>query len=550
MKKFLSVIICLCMSMVLLAGCGGSPAGSGKGADAGKTADSGKGADAGKAADSGKSTEASTNTDAGTSGDASDAGDGKADGGDDGWSYDFSDRPHYTIKIMMFGDANSEDSDAVAAKLSEITEEKLNADVELVRIGFGSFETQLNLALSSGEELDLFNPHILGLTTLANNGQAMEMDDLLDNYGKKLKELISEEDWKCTSVNGKIYAVPSNKEKAHGIGFCMRKDVLDGIGVSVEDIHSLDDLHDVLVKVKEANPDLYPIVTNYGNLFYAVPVDGLGDVKNLGVLLDPYGSKELKVENYYESDFYKDICKRMYQWNKEGLIMPDGSTNSEGAKQLIKAGKGFGQFLNGNPVIEVERSLACGTEMVYWELKEPISCTDDAAYGMCIGENSGDPERAMALIELMYTDPEVANLVINGIEGQHYQIIDKENGVIDYPEGKDIANVGYSRYPYGWPNQQISMIWNGYSLDMWEKYKQYNESAVQSPAKGFIYDNSNVLNEITACANIVDKYNAALMCGSLNPDEVLENFNKELYDAGLDKIMADKQEQLNAWAGK
>lgn len=540
MRRLLAIIISLCMSMALLAGC----AGGGKNPPAGQAPETTKDSkdtavkDGEGAADS---------EDAGSKKDSESSG-GNADDSNGGWSYDFSDRPHYTIKIMMFGDANSEDCDAVAAKLSEITEEKLNADVELVRVGFGSFETQLNLALSSGEELDIFNPHAMGLTTFVNNGQIKELDELLDTYGKQLKQLIPEEDWQCTSVNGKIYSVPSNKEKAHGIGFIMRKDILDEVGMTVADIHDLDDLHDVLVKVKESHPDLYPIVTNYGSLFYSLPIDSLGDSNNLGVLTDPYNSDSLTVENFYESDFYKEICTRMYQWNKEGLLMPDGSTNSEGAKQLIKAGKGFGQFINENPVTETERSLACGTDMVYWEYKQPISMTDDAAYGMCIGENSGDPERAMALLELMYTDFEVSNLVINGIEGMHYQIVDKENNIIDYPEGKDISNVGYSRYPYGWPNEQLSMVWNGYSLDIWEQYSRYNDSAIQSPAKGFIFDNSGVLNEISACSNIVGKYNNALLCGSLDPDEVLEKFNTELYDAGLDTIMKAKQEQLNAWA--
>ena len=538
MRRFLALAIGLCMVMTVFAGCGGS------GEDPGEKQDPGKEQDAAGSAAEGSETAENAGQTVGEEGGESAGEEGESDG----WDYDFSDRPHYTIKIMMFGDANSEDCDAVAAKLSEITEEKLNADVELTRVGFGSFETQLNLALSSGEELDLFNPHAMGLTTLVNNGQVMELDGLLDNYGKRLKEEISEEDWKCASVNGSIYTVPSNKEKAHGIGFVMRKDILDETGVKVEDIKDLDDLHDVLVIVKEKHPELYPVVTNYGSLFYSLPVDPLGDSNYLGVLQDPYTSSDLTVENFYESDFYREICERMFRWSKEGLIMPDASTNSEGAKQLIQAGKGFGQFINENPVTETERSVACGTEMVYWEYRQPVSMTSDAAYGMCISENSGDPERTMALIELMYTDPEVANLVINGIEGMHYQVIDEENGIIDYVDGQDMSSVGYSRYPYGWPNQQLSMIWNGYSADMWERYREYNESAVQSPAKGFIFDNTAVLNEITACSNIVGKYNNALLCGSLDQAEAIDKFNAELYDAGLQAIIDEKQAQLDAWA--
>lgn len=35
-----------------------------------------------------------------------------------------------------------------------------------------------------------------------------------------------------------------------------------------------------------------------------------------------------------------------------------------------------------------------------------------------------NPEAAAALIYLMATDPDVENLLINGIEGQHYQVLE------------------------------------------------------------------------------------------------------------------------------
>ena len=59
---------------------------------------------------------------------------------------------------MAFGDADTDMLEKISAALSEITEEKLNCDVELTRIGFASYMQQLNLMLSSGDELDLFVP--------------------------------------------------------------------------------------------------------------------------------------------------------------------------------------------------------------------------------------------------------------------------------------------------------------------------------------------------------------------------------------------------------
>ena len=46
---------------------------------------------------------------------------------------------------------------------------------------------------------------------------------------------------------------------------------------------------------------------------------------------------------------------------------------------------------------------------------------------------------------------------------------------------------------------------------------------------------------------MVNKYHKALLCGALNPDETLPQFNQELKDAGIDAIIAEKQKQLDAW---
>ena len=40
------------------------------------------------------------------------------------------------------------------------------------------------------------------------------------------------------------------------------------------------------------------------------------------------------------------------------------------------------------------------------------------------------------------------------------------------------------------------------------------------------------------------------MCGSVDVDSTLEEFNKALYDAGLQTVMDAKQEQLDAWVAQ
>ena len=66
-------------------------------------------------------------------------------------------------------------------------------------------------------------------------------------------------------------------------------------------------------------------------------------------------------------------------------------------------------------------------------------------------------------------------------------------------------------------------------------------------AFGFSFDATQVANEITACTNVVNKYHKALVCGALDPETTLPQFNSELKDAGIDAIIEEKQAQLDAW---
>ena len=57
-----------------------------------------------------------------------------------------------------------------------------------------------------------------------------------------------------------------------------------------------------------------------------------------------------------------------------------------------------------------------------------------------------------------------------------------------------------------------------------------------------------VLNEVTACNNVVTKYHNALIGGQLDPSTTIPEFVAELEKAGIDKIIAEKQRQMDEWA--
>ena len=97
-------------------------------------------------------------------------------------------------------------------------------------------------------------------------------------------------------------------------------------------------------------------------------------------------------------------------------------------------------------------------------------------------------------------------------------------------------------------NQMNTYLWSNEDPQKWEKFKAFNESSTKSPALGFVWDPTNVKNEVAACANVKTEFNAPLFTGSIDPEKYLPQYIQKMKEAGLDKIIAEKQKQLDEWA--
>ena len=464
---------------------------------------------------------------------------------------DLSQQEPYTVKIMMLDEGKTEIVDEVAAAASKITQEKFNTTIELVRVGWGSWAQQVALTLTSGEKLDLFPAFALdsSLATLVSNGQILPMTELLKGAGADTYGMVPAEDWACTTIGGEIYGVPFNKGKQNVYGASCDETIAKELGIDLDAIKTLDDFEAALAKVKAAYPDMYPLATDNQRLKVMVPSDSLGDPREivLGALVNALDSSTT-VENLYASDAYKDFVYRMYDWAQKGYIMPDGVSNTESGTNLIRAGAAFANFYTGPaPDTEARISREVGKPIKDVEFFEHYKTTSETSPCWSIAANSEQPERAMQVLNEMYTNQELANIFIYGIEGKTYEFVDDAKTTIDYPEGVDAANAGYAFDHWAWPNMLLSYVWEGYPADVYKEYETFNAGGTPSPAYGFAFDNQNVLNEYTACTNVVLKYVEALNCGSMNPEGNLEKFNQELVDNGIETIVAEKQKQLDAW---
>ncbi|RCW47498.1 ABC transporter substrate-binding protein [Paenibacillus prosopidis] len=449
-----------------------------------------------------------------------------------------------TMAYFTFGSV-PKDQLLIEEALNKITIAKLNTTVKLLPISFGAWQNQINLMLTSNEKLDLMA--IFG-NTYANQvakGQLTELDDLLANQGKGIVEALGAEYANAAKINGKTYAVPTIRDLAQKYGFYMPKTLVDKYNLNLSQVKTLDDLEPILKTIKEKEPKLIPLV----NSVSSSPItsfntrDSLGD--DMGVLLN--NGQDLKVVNWFETEEYATVLKKMREWYLAGYIAKDAVTVKESKSDIFKAGKGAGTLAAMKPGFDVQEARQSGTPIVSVEMLPPVAKTSTVTNVMWgIAKNSKNPERAMQFLNLMYTDKEIINLLDWGIEGKHY--VKVSENVIDYPQGVTASDVGYSGLGWLFGNQFLSYIFKGDDEKLWEKMKEFNTIAIKSKALGFTFDSTSVKTEFAAVTNVMTQYRIALECGALDPDKSLPEFIKKLKDAGIDKIINEKQKQLDAWA--
>lgn len=445
--------------------------------------------------------------------------------------------------------------------INAITVPKINVEVELLGISIGSWTEQIMLMIAGGEKLDAFVTIPGGpahFNSMVANKQLMPLNDLLDQYGKETKEVVGETLLSGTTVNGNIYAITSLFNKVSSTYIAMRTDLLEKYNLDASNIKTVADLEAIFKTIKDNEPTLTPLVGssegNVANLPGLYIKDTLADSELFDVVGD--GTNMLgivkfdeagKIISQYETPEYLESVTRVHSWYEQGFVYQDSATTKETAQELVKGGKAFGYFFQGEEGAKVQQDAQTGYDMTVVEImKNPVTTDMILKFTWGIPVTSTNAEAAMKFLNLTYTDSEVLNLIDWGIEGKHY--VQKEDGTIGYPEGVTRETTGYGiNADFMFGNQYLSKVWEGNTADLRDRVKKINEDAVKSPLIGFSFDSTGVQNELTALVNVIAEYRPGLNSGMLNPEDSYQEFIDSLKAAGLDDYLAEMQRQLDAW---
>lgn len=459
------------------------------------------------------------------------------------------DYPVIRMAYIMVGDTSMETE--VEEKLNTILREKAKAEVDLIGLEFGNLTTQMNLMLTGGEEsIDLFNSFwYASASSLVANGQIRALDDLIDiNGAEVLKQFEGYEDYlDCGRINGSLYGIPTIYAWSSENIYLVNREAVEAANVDLSRVNDINSLTEALIQMKTAQPDGYFIPGSTETYWVPKGIDYLGDTNYLGVLTDPTNSTT--VENYYESEYFLNLLENVKVWKEKGIISPDPMSNSN--PTLVNLQYGVVEGTTGyNWDTEAgisSTSVQYGLDLDGCALSEALATTGDVTtYMWHISSFCKEPEAAMRILNVLYSDAEAAKYVGMGIEGKNYTL--DENNQMVIPEGKTLFDAGWGCAGSAiWPNVMLCNTWNYESADIYEQMKEKNKEARKSLALGFLFDTTPVADQVAACANVVAQYYTALMYAEADIDETLPVFQEQLKSAGIDDIIKEKQSQLDAW---
>ena len=384
----------------------------------------------------------------------------------------------------------------------------------------------------------------LNFASYARKGAFMSLNDLWEtyapnNYAKQTESAIQE-----ATLDGEIYAIPSLRATYNAYGPMYRTDILegadwDGVIETFEDVEEYGDL------VKEYAPemevlDIYSMGSNWDDMWMGLL--GYQNLDQYGILWYDPAEENPQLFTYYEVETIPEFLETMARWNEKGFFSKSALADTDSTK--------FGNGKAAMRIHNIDTYIGIYAEHSDWgiEYKNMRNNLKHLPYmqdGMAISSTSKNPERALAIWDLLVTDREFYDAFNYGVLDTTYTV--NEAGQFKITDSDLYAETGmfsakvmeYYRNIMGAPE----------NLD--EIYASWEEQIAADPNAdrfaGFVLDYTPVETEYATCQNIYMQYWMPLELGYTEAESGLAQFKEMMETAGIEKLREEWQAQLDAY---
>lgn len=437
-----------------------------------------------------------------------------------------------TIKWCIPGDKQP-DHDIVLEDVNKKIKEKLNVQLDLDIIPQGEFNDRMKLASTAGETFDL----VFTANWLNSFDENMSRDaflpitDLVAEYGQDM--VASMPDWllDVAKVDGELYAIPNQQIIARQMGVVVRKDMADKYGLDLTSMKSIRDIEPFLDEIVKNEPEIFPIDKRTEAL-YEETYETVGSYasvnKETGEIL-PY------------SEAIADQMRLDNEWYQKGYIREDIATVTDNSAD-VKANRYAVSLSSYKPGWDAEYTNRQGMDYISIPIEGAyVGATSGIETMTAVNVNSEHPEEAIKLLNLVYTDKEIFNELLFGIEGTHYNVV-SENHVEVIPDAG--YNFGANAWRIG--NQFNAWYMPGQEDGVWEATDKLNKEATVSSLRGFTFDQSNVQAEMAQLAAVTAEYKN----GQFTTNDIeafITEYQEKMEQAGIQTVVDEVNTQIEAW---
>ena len=485
-----------------------------------------------------------------------------------------------TIQLMITGSGKQANSDKVWAAFNEQLQQYVpNTTVEFIDVSFDEYSEKFSQVLASGEGVDLaWTGWLINKPQNIADGNLMPLDDLLAEYGQGIVDILGENvvEIHRNADDGKLYYLPSWQGLVGDRrGWLVVTEIAELAGDTwIEDTEAalnkwrnnysddteafqavLDQATKYLAAAKEAGKLGAGI--NTGRVFGWSMYNGTRSNPGVGgsEIGIPFEDNTFTVIDGVASEHYKLYAKTMADWYKEGYIRSDIMSVDTSTLTMPKNGEitDTTYVFSCDPYLtEADQDAAtadAGMDMTYLPVEENASLILGGDTSYAIPYCADEPERAMMVLNAIYSQPDLYNTLIYGIEGEDYTVNADGTITTSYSGASPTADDSYGIQRWIIGSCKNALINNGTDPNYYADLEALEETARVNPFLNFTFDRTNVEGICASILNVYYEYGPQLDNGVAgdNWEELYNNYMTARKDAGIEELVTEFQNQLNEY---
>ena len=484
-----------------------------------------------------------------------------------------------TIQLMITGAGKQANSDKVWAAFNEQLQQYVpNTTVEFIDVPFEEYSEKFSQVLASGEGVDLaWTGWLINKPQNIADGNLRPLDDLLAEYGQGIVDILGENvvEIHRNAADGKLYYLPSWQglcgerrgwlvvtEIAELAGDTWIEDTEAALNKwrnnysGIEDFQAvLDQATKYLAAAKEAGKLGAGINTGrafgwsmYNGMYSFLGVGGA----EIGIT---YCDGTFTVKDGVAGEHYKLYAKTMADWYKEGYIRSDIMSVDTSTLTTPKNGEitDTTYVFSCDPYLteaDQEAAIAdAGMDMTYLPIEENAYLILGGDTSYAIPYCADEPERAMMVLNAIYSQPDLYNTLIYGIEGEDYTKNADGTITTSYVGASPTADDSYGIQRWIIGSCKNALINNGTDPNYYADLEALEATAQVNPFLNFTFDRTNVEGICASILNVYYEYGPQIDNGVAgdNWEELYNNSMAARKDAGIEELVTEFQNQLNAY---